>query len=423
MLRMKQWAWILPLALATGCNGGEGVLDASTDVPTDLGMPDAADVAPRPDASMDATQPDAEVPDAEAPDAEAPDTMLPDSGTPDADSPDAMLPDTGAPDTGTPDSGTPDTGTPDSGTPDGGPPPNCPGAIAVLNCDSGTVTGTTAGRPDSYDVYTCFGDPGDYTGRDAVYVFESDVATDVTIVATGSGSSGDYDLMVLDGANACGPSNACIAPSINYGNNEYVRFGVGAGQRVYVAYDVYDSPSSTTNFTLQITCTPAVCGDGVANGLEQCDDGNTISGDGCSSTCTLEGASLPIPPVGRTLGLGGRLGASDSTWVRPDTNCSRSSFERVLYRAFTIRNTDTVSHTVSVSASWNDVGSLYLYGTPFQPMSPLSQCLLGDYDFAPDVTSFSGIFLAPGEERVLVISDTYEDWNAGPFRLTVRTGS
>jgi len=31
-----------------------------------------------------------------------------------------------------------------------------------------------------------------------------------------------------------------------------------------------------------------VCGDGVLDVGEQCDDGNTTSGDGCSATCTLE---------------------------------------------------------------------------------------------------------------------------------------
>jgi fibro-slime domain-containing protein len=38
-------------------------------------------------------------------------------------------------------------------------------------------------------------------------------------------------------------------------------------------------------------CVPApanVCGDGVVAGNEQCDDGNTNSGDGCSSTCAVE---------------------------------------------------------------------------------------------------------------------------------------
>ena len=34
--------------------------------------------------------------------------------------------------------------------------------------------------------------------------------------------------------------------------------------------------------------TAHVCGDGVVDGDEQCDDGNTVSGDGCSATCTSE---------------------------------------------------------------------------------------------------------------------------------------
>ncbi len=34
--------------------------------------------------------------------------------------------------------------------------------------------------------------------------------------------------------------------------------------------------------------TSAVCGDGSINGSEQCDDGNTRSGDGCSSSCQVE---------------------------------------------------------------------------------------------------------------------------------------
>jgi len=37
-------------------------------------------------------------------------------------------------------------------------------------------------------------------------------------------------------------------------------------------------------------CRAAMCGDGYKAGAEQCDDHNIINGDGCSSTCTLEGA-------------------------------------------------------------------------------------------------------------------------------------
>ena len=34
----------------------------------------------------------------------------------------------------------------------------------------------------------------------------------------------------------------------------------------------------------------AVCGDDARTGNEECDDGNTDSGDGCSSNCRLEAA-------------------------------------------------------------------------------------------------------------------------------------
>jgi fibro-slime domain-containing protein len=41
---------------------------------------------------------------------------------------------------------------------------------------------------------------------------------------------------------------------------------------------------------------PNTCGDGILTGTEQCDDGNTNSGDGCSSTCQVEpGFNCPTP--------------------------------------------------------------------------------------------------------------------------------
>jgi len=46
-----------------------------------------------------------------------------------------------------------------------------------------------------------------------------------------------------------------------------------------------------------------VCGNGVVEGSEECDDGNTISGDGCSSTCTTE-AVIITPSAGGGGGVG-----------------------------------------------------------------------------------------------------------------------
>ncbi|NIS37378.1 MAG: DUF4215 domain-containing protein, partial [Actinobacteria bacterium] len=71
--------------------------------------------------------------------------------------------------------------------------------------------------------------------------------------------------------------------------NETVDFVTAPGELYYVAYDLYGSSGTeTTDFTLDVTCTPIVCGDGVINGDEACDDGGTATGDGCSDTCTIE---------------------------------------------------------------------------------------------------------------------------------------
>ena len=40
---------------------------------------------------------------------------------------------------------------------------------------------------------------------------------------------------------------------------------------------------------------PGRCGDGIKNGHEECDDGNTVSGDGCSSICRIECCVYPEP--------------------------------------------------------------------------------------------------------------------------------
>jgi len=45
---------------------------------------------------------------------------------------------------------------------------------------------------------------------------------------------------------------------------------------------------ATYDYTLQVDLALIACGDGVLGAGELCDDNNTTSGDGCSSTCTLE---------------------------------------------------------------------------------------------------------------------------------------
>jgi cysteine-rich repeat protein len=56
------------------------------------------------------------------------------------------------------------------------------------------------------------------------------------------------------------------------------------------------------NATAPANCTPPVCGDGLATATEECDDGGTLNGDGCSSTCQLEKTSALCAGVPSTAG-------------------------------------------------------------------------------------------------------------------------
>ena len=47
------------------------------------------------------------------------------------------------------------------------------------------------------------------------------------------------------------------------------------------------------------TCVTPVCGDGIAGPREACDDGNVTAGDGCSSDCLAIGRGWRCPIVGR----------------------------------------------------------------------------------------------------------------------------
>jgi cysteine-rich repeat protein len=49
----------------------------------------------------------------------------------------------------------------------------------------------------------------------------------------------------------------------------------------------------------------AACGDGEVQGAEECDDGDTTSGDGCSATCETEGGGTTGGTTGGTGGDGG----------------------------------------------------------------------------------------------------------------------
>lgn len=172
----------------------------------------------------------------------------------------------------------------------------CPAATTtdvVLDCESGTVTFDTADGTRAIQNNDCV--TFQYAGSEAFFRFQSAIDAEVDIVSTvgmgpGGATPGDMDLFVLDGSDACDRDATCVDSSTGTTATETVNFVAGAGDPYYVLYDLFDGTpgSETTSFTLDITCTPVVCGDSVVAGGETCDDGDTDAGDGCDDACQIE---------------------------------------------------------------------------------------------------------------------------------------
>ncbi|ACY13585.1 DUF4215 domain-containing protein [Haliangium ochraceum] len=116
----------------------------------------------------------------------------------------------------------------------------------------------------------------------------SSVRFDIYNVTTGfgrsCGTSIDTGLNIRDAAGVLLQSNDNRAGSADRCSG--VDFLVAAGQTVYAHVTDFGDNSPIATYFLQIHL--SVCGDGVLEGLEQCDDGNNVAGDGCDADCVSE---------------------------------------------------------------------------------------------------------------------------------------
>ncbi len=91
-----------------------------------------------------------------------------------------------------------------------------------------------------------------------------------------------------------------------------------------------------------------ICGDGVVDtGLgEQCDDGNTVDGDGCSSTCQIEEAEEPTEPSD---GGGGAVTPSANLKVEPTEFNINLAVNTNTERTISVTNLETTTQTIFIS--------------------------------------------------------------------------
>ncbi len=115
----------------------------------------------------------------------------------------------------------------------------------------------------------------------------------------------DASLYVWDGACGQGtPEVACgnlvgTIPRNELHVQDYFYVQMTAGQVVYLVVDGHSTSDDSWGWFF-LTVAAAECGDGVQDWLEECDDGNLVSGDGCSATCIFEGVE-ESEPNGTTL--------------------------------------------------------------------------------------------------------------------------
>jgi len=101
-----------------------------------------------------------------------------------------------------------------------------------------------------------------------------------------------------DGCSAIAPAMYPAAASL----------GVGT---YYVRVEESGTNAATPFYVLGLKVKAPVCGDGVLQVGEQCDDSNVMGGDGCSATCAFEGNFIPEVEPNDTQATASPMGTAD----------------------------------------------------------------------------------------------------------------
>jgi len=152
----------------------------------------------------------------------------------------------------------------------------------------------TTGAGNDYSSYNCQGLFFAVQAGSPDLLFALDVAPKSVVsvsldTPTGFGDSGPQLVLLQSCADTATASaeSTCRAAS-----NDALTFANDAttNTRVYVVVDANraNGADSVGSFGLELDVHAIACGDGRRDGAEACDDGNLVSGDGCTPTCMRE---------------------------------------------------------------------------------------------------------------------------------------
>jgi len=140
------------------------------------------------------------------------------------------------------------------------------------------------------------------------------------------------------------------------------------------------------------------CGDGVVDGSEQCDDGNTTAGDGCSATCENEGTGL-CSPYSFRCGAGGDVETCNNAgtaWLEVEacaTGCSNGvCTDPTCTPGATRCHGNSVETCNSAGTGWDATETCSTY-------CAAGQCALGSLDVGSN-SSYHGTVIVAGDFSV-----------------------
>jgi cysteine-rich repeat protein len=186
----------------------------------------------------------------------------------------------------------------------------CPPAVDVA-CGT-EVAGDSASGVAARDDYCALAE-GDWTGPELLYRFDAATTEEVVFsldpIAPLGGPRPALGLAIVpdDCAGiACAASALDGAPLPAGAPPAAAVLAAVAGTSYFVFVDGFAGAAGA--FALTVGCaTGAVCGNGVREGGEGCDDGNGLDGDGCNSACAVEAPPAECAAAAPSSSAGDRL--------------------------------------------------------------------------------------------------------------------
>jgi cysteine-rich repeat protein len=167
-----------------------------------------------------------------------------------------------------------------------GPKETCPGEVLALADQGGSYAATAAaGTINLLNDVALTGCPS--AGRDAIY----QVVAPIDGVLTATVPAAGFNVSLGARADCAAAASQLTCANANTGDGgEQITFAIAQGQDYFLVVDGTAAPEFGA-FQLDVLVVPPGCGDHLVSAGEQCDDGNTAAGDGCSPSCLVE----PLP--------------------------------------------------------------------------------------------------------------------------------